>query len=501
MKRQLKIPLFWKFTIAIVATVALFGTLNLYFINYAVYDLFEKEITQHGRITATSIAERSIVPIAYDDLATLDRIVSDQKKIDPTIAYIFIIDNNENLIAHTFEQNVPSDLLSVNKTRKSDSVYMVKIQPKKNHDSMIRDMAFPIMQGNLGVVRIGLYEENYIKSINKTTRIFLLMVLFFLLFGIIGAFFFSYIISTPLKRISDITKKIELGSSDIQNEDFDESLKRSDLVKWKNILNVKDEIDVLITSFGEMISRLKNTYAKLKRTQSSLFHSEKMASLGTLSAGIAHEINNPIAGIQNCIRRLQENPDKLKQNISYLEMIDEALRKIEKVVIGLLDYSKKTEMHFSNENLNRIIENVLVLTSYKLENSRIAIVKNFGNKSNMLNISANHLEQVVLNIVLNSIDAIEEKKLDNRDFPGEIKFDIKESPDSVYLEIADNGTGIATKHLNEIFDPFFTQKKTGTGTGLGLSVSYGIIEQHNGTISATINEKGGLTQVIRLPKS
>ncbi len=500
MKRPLKIPLFWKFSIAITGTVVLFGIINLYFTNYAVYDLFERELVRHGTITATGIAERTIVPIAYGDLAALDRLVTDQKKIDPGIAYLFIIDKDEQLIAHSFEQTVPPELFNANKKSINDSVYTVKIQPENNPYTMIRDLAVPIMQGNLGVVRIGLYEENFMKSIHKTTRIFLVMVIIFLVVGILGAFLFSYIITTPLKAISNISRKIELGTLDIEEEDFEEYLNRSELIKWKNILNVQDEIDALINSFGEMVTRLKNTYSELQKTQSSLFQSEKLTSLGTLSAGIAHEINNPISGIQNCVRRLQEAPENIKQNFLYLEMIDEALKKVEKVVRGLLDFSKKPDLHFTQTNIHSLIENVLLLVSHKLEKSRIAIIKDFDNKSVLVNASANHLEQVILNLVLNSIDAIDEKKIADPAYLGEIRFKINETLNTNELEIADNGIGLPSEHLKNIFNPFFSLKKVRPGTGLGLAVSYTIVEQHNGVISARINSRKGLTFLISLPK-
>lgn len=501
MKKQLNIPLFWKFSIAITGTVVVFGLINLYFTNYAVYDLFESELIRHGKITATGIAERSIVPIAYGDLAALDRLVTDQKKIDPGIAYLFIIDKDKKLIAHTFEQTVPPELLNANKKSINDSVFTVKIQFENNPNTMIRDLAVPIMQGNLGVVRIGLYEENFIKSIHKTTRIFLVMVLIFLIAGILGAFFFSYIITTPLKAISKISRKIELGTLDIEEEDFEATLNKSELVKWKNILNVKDEIDTLISSFGEMVTRLKKTYSELQKTQSSLFQSEKLASLGTLSAGIAHEINNPIAGIQNCVKRLQKAPENIKQNILYLEMIDEALKKVEKVVRGLLDFSKKPDIHFTETSISSIIENVLLLVSYKLEKSRIAIIKDFDNKNTLVNASTNHLEQVILNLVLNSIDAIDEKKIEDPSYTGEIKFKINETQKSVELEIADNGIGLPEEQIKNIFNPFFSLKKIRPGTGLGLAVSYSIIEQHNGEISARLNTRKGLTFLISLSKN
>ena len=500
MKKEVKIPLFWKFTIAIAGTVALFGIINLYLINYAVYDLFEIELTRHGKNTATSIAERSIDPIVYNDLATLNRIVNDQKRIDSTIVYIFILNQNNKVLAHTFEQTVPAELITANALGPANKFSSIEIRRKHKQESTIRDMAIPILDGNLGTVRIGLCEEDYIKSINRTSRIFLLMVILFLIFGIMGAFFFSYIITNPIKEISNFAKNIELDSLDVQNTDFETIINSSELVKWKNLLNTNDEIDELISSFGGMVSRLRNTYAELQKAQNSLFQSEKMAALGTLSAGLAHEINNPIAGMQSCIRRLKESPDNLKQNISYLELMEDAVSKIEKVVGGLLHFSRKPEMEFKEVNLLEIVESVLLLTAYRLEKSRITISKSYSNEPVIISASTNHMEQVVLNLVLNSIDAIEEKKMYEPEHSGKIHFDIFEHGNSIELEISDNGIGVPEDNLNDIFDPFFTHKKVRQGTGLGLSVCYSIVEQHKGSFRSEINKEGGLSIYISLPK-
>ncbi len=500
MKNNTLIPLFWKFAIAIVSTVTIFGIINLYITNSEVYRLYESELTRHGRTSAITMAERSINPIIYNDLVSLNNIVSSQKNIDSSFAYIFITDKKGDVIAHTFDYTVPVELVNLRSHRgKGMNLSTLKVKAKYNQNIIIWDIVAPILDGDYGFVRIGLYERDYKKSLKDTSQKFILMIGMFVVFGIIGALFFSYIITKPIKIISNISKKIELGTLDIQEDDVESTLLRTALVKWKNILNINDEIDVLISSFGEMVSRLKEAYEELQKTERYLIHSEKMASLGTLSAGLAHEINNPIAGVKNCIRRLKESPENITQNTSYLELMEDAVNRIELVVGGLLNFSKKPKLVFTQINLKEIIENVLLLSAFQLERSRIAIEKSYNYKPILISGSSNQIEQVILNIILNSIDAIEEKKDSIGNFPGKIHFNITQIESKICLEISDNGIGVPKEHIKDLFNPFFTLKKIRQGTGLGLAVSYNIMEQHNGKIDCNNVEKGGLIITLTFP--
>ena len=500
MKEKIELHLFWKFTIAIVLIVALFGSINLYFINFTVYHLFEDELNRHGINTATSIAERSIDPIVYDDLAMLNKLVSDQIRIDSNVAYVFIVSEKEQVLAHTFDQNVPQSLVTSNLPVDPGKPSTLRIIDQNNDGREIRDIAVPILDGNLGFVRIGLFEENYTRSMKQTNNIFLLMVLIFLMVGIIGALFFSSIITKPLKAISQIAEKIKIDNLTKLEEIYLKEALSPELVKWKNLFNTTDEIDLLIDQFGHMVTRLGQTYDELQQAQSSFLQSEKMASLGTLSAGLAHEINNPITGIQNCLRRIAESPENVKQNILYIEMMAEAVAKIEKVVGNLLNFSRKQEMIFDPVRLITVLENVLLLTSYQLEKYRISINKEFDPTNTPIYASSNHIEQVILNLVLNSIEAIEEKKMQYPEHKGEIQFRIFPDENQMIFEISDNGSGVSEANLKTIFDPFFTQKKVRQGTGLGLAVCYNIVKQHDATIEASNNEKGGLTMTIKFRK-
>ena len=501
MKRRKIFPIFWKFTIAVVLIVMVFGTINLYLIDYAVYDLFRTELTRHGKITARTISTNSITPILYNDQAMLNQIVMEQKQIDSNIAYIFIIDKRGEVLAHTFEKFVPGALQKSNEPTSKHEIGITKIQDKLEPSIIIRDLAVPIMEGNLGVVRIGLLEENYSKSMNATKRVFIIMVAVFLIVGIVGAFIFSYIITTPIKIISKISGDIDLENLDVTETNVFITLYESRLAKWKKSIWTNDEIDILTQRFGEMVSRLNLAYNDLQKAQNNLFQSEKMAALGILSSGLAHEINNPIAGIKNCIRRLENAPDNLNQNINYLKMMSEAINKIDVVVGGLLNYSRKPEMIFSKVNLVEVIENVLLLCSFQFERNQISIHKKYHHAPKYILASPNHIEQVVLNLILNSIDAIEELRMEDQSFIGEISLSIGEDDESYHFDLVDNGVGIKEEYLKDIFTPFFTKKKNRQGTGLGLAVSYSIIEQHEGHFSCKINDNNrGLNVSVALPK-
>lgn len=326
------------------------------------------------------------------------------------------------------------------------------------------------------------------------------MVLVFLLLGIVAALVLSYIITSPVKAISTYASQVDFNSFNHENTSKI-SLEDELSVRLKNLFNLTDEIDVLGTTFNEMLMRLQSAYRELKSTQESLSQTEKMASVGTLTAGLAHEINNPLAGIRNCIRRIEDKPDNLKQNKEYIAMMSEALQKIEKVVEGMLNFSRKQELAFSSVKINQLINNSITLVKYQLEKSNVQLNYNGSENDVVINASPNHLEQVFLNILLNSIDAINERKVADFTFVGAIKIYITENENTAIIDFTDNGVGVPPDKVAAIFDPFFTLKKIKQGTGLGLAVSYNIISSHNGHITGWNELSGGFTISITLPKT
>lgn len=494
-----QLPLFWKFSIAIASTVVLFGSLNLLFIRNQVYNTFENQIEKHGISVARGVAERAVEPILYDDWAALSQLIGQTKLINPDISYIFIVDHNNKLLAHTFSDYIPSGLVDVNPIPEGEDKAILILKDQQNPKLIIRDIAIPILDKQIGTVRIGMHEGAFLREIRRITALFLGMVIFFLLLGIGAALILSYIITSPVKAISSYASTVDLDS--FNHEAIDPIIIHSELsVKLKNLFNLTDEIDVLGKTFNDMLLRLQLTYRELKNAQESLMQSEKMASVGTLTAGLAHEINNPLAGIRNCIRRIEQNPENIKQNAEYISMMSEALQKIENVVEGMLNFSRKQELVFTEVDLNQLIENSTNLVKFQLEQSKVKLVKDTGIEPLQLYASQNHLEQVFVNILLNSIDAINEAKQANPQLNGTISVRAFYTDDEVFIEFSDNGIGVPDEKVASIFDPFFTLKKIKQGTGLGLAVSYNIINSHNGHITGWNEASGGFTISINLPR-
>ena len=250
-----------------------------------------------------------------------------------------------------------------------------------------------------------------------------------------------------------------------------------------------------IASFGiftDLREKLKME-RELQETQLQLLQSEKMASLGKLAAGVAHEINNPLGGILIFSKMLLEDlpPDDPRKED--LERICDESTRCKEIVKGLLEFARQTSDKTEPTDLNRaLVQGISLLENQALFHN-IRIVKNLDPNLPPITANTGQLNQVFMNIILNAAEAM--------DGQGTLSINTRLGPekDSVIVEFTDTGCGIKEEHLMRIFDPFFTTKEVGKGTGLGLSMSYGIVEKHRGRIWVKSKEGEGSTFIIELP--
>jgi len=232
---------------------------------------------------------------------------------------------------------------------------------------------------------------------------------------------------------------------------------------------------------------------KLKDVEMRVLHSEKMASLGQLAAGVAHEINNPLTGIMLYADMLLKNLDDDDERKEDLEYILEDADRCKEIVKNLLVYSRQTNPKKEILLINDLLNKSLALIRDKEIFMNIEIKKNLSHEMMMIQGDKNQIHQVIINLIINAADAMDKKgTLTIRTYRNKEKR-------KVYLEIADTGCGIDNEKISKIFDPFYTTKELGKGTGLGLSTTYGIINEIGGQISVKETGCGGTTFLIKLP--
>ncbi len=278
-------------------------------------------------------------------------------------------------------------------------------------------------------------------------------------------------------------------------------------------LNQKDEFGMLAKSFNSMAEDLKQykdrtdnwtraledevhkKTAEIVRAQEQLINAEKLASLGRMAAGVAHELNSPLTGVVTFAHLMRKRiPPENAQDAEDLNVIIEQAERCSRIVRGLLGFSRKTASENTMVDVNTLVENTISMVRNQSRFYNIEFDVRFDKSIPEISIDANQIQQVFLNLLINAADAMEEK--------GKITVSsrlIEDGERFLELQFSDTGPGIAEDIQGKIFEPFFTTKPPGKGTGLGLSVSYGIIKKHGGQISVESEAGKGASFFIRLP--
>ncbi|MGB8840545.1 MAG: ATP-binding protein [Aliidongia sp.] len=296
---------------------------------------------------------------------------------------------------------------------------------------------------------------------------------------------------------ADLQKQIEMAANF-----FSETLS-----SFEMLMRGYRDSNVLLQETNEMLRRTKATaeeaHNRLQHTQTQLVHSAKMASLGELVAGIAHEVNNPLtfvianqATVGTLLAEVAANAqvhralaDKLEKARDRLARTRNGLDRITSIVLNLQTFSRLDEGDFKEVRVNESIESVIMLIEHRFED-RITLTTEFCAEDKLF-CSPAILNQVVMNILTNAIDAID----------GDGVIGIRTRRDEALFEISvsDNGSGISSENLERIFEPFFSTKPVGSGTGLGLAISYSIVKAHRGVITVESELCKGSTFTVKIP--
>lgn len=234
----------------------------------------------------------------------------------------------------------------------------------------------------------------------------------------------------------------------------------------------------------------------------SFVDSIKLVSMGEMSAGVAHELNSPLTAVVGNSQLLLRETSPEDPQFQLIKDIHSSGLRCQKIIKNLLTFSRQDEFTFDDVDINEVVDSALALATYQIEKSKITLTVNKTADIPILSGSANSLEQIIVNLLLNAKDAVESMLRDEGNgAKGEIEVTTRIHPDRklVIVDITDNGSGIEEEHIPQIFNPFYTTKKNGKGTGLGLSVSLGIAQAHGGFIDLETKVGSGSTFSLILP--
>lgn len=298
----------------------------------------------------------------------------------------------------------------------------------------------------------------------------------FLIIGSVFSFALASRITKPLNELKDITNQI--GSGDFKVE-----------------INVKsnDEVGELAVNIDKMKKSLLERDEQLEHSKTALVQSEKMSAFGQLSAGIAHEVKNPLAGILGHAQ-LGKSKSKDPDVTKHLDMIERETRRTKEIIENLMKFARSEKPDLTTTDLHETVSRAVDLVDHQISLQGIKIVRDFHPVSTV-NANSNQIQQVLLNLMMNAGHAMENVKTKT------LTVSVEDKNDFVQIRIKDSGAGMSPEVQKRIFEPFFTTKPAGKGTGLGLSVSIGIVQDHKGKIYVESQAGSGTTFFIDIPKT
>jgi two-component system NtrC family sensor kinase len=302
-------------------------------------------------------------------------------------------------------------------------------------------------------------------------------------------------IARPILRLREVSQAVAAGHLD-QQTGLSGSDEIADLAGAFDTmtLRLRERTAEAAQLYAESLQRndeLAQMNAQLRATQQQLVHSEKMAAIGQLTAGIAHDVRNPLANIKGLAELLAEEPSLNDAAREFLSDIRGNADRANRIIGDLMKFARQSKLELTWADVRATVETVLRLTTYQIRQARVILKTDLPPRPAMALHDPQAIQQVVVNLVQNAIQAMPDG--------GTLRVAVGQTSDVVAIAVQDTGTGIPPENLGRIFDPFFTTKPAGEGTGLGLSVSYGIVSHHGGRLNVESTVGQGTTFTILLP--
>lgn len=453
-------------TIAIALSVAV---LILIPVRGVVINAFRAELGKKASSIAANLSDRIANFILLGDKFQTEKAFYEVLEQEPDLEYIFVTDEAGVMFAHTFDKGVPAGVLSWNPLNAKVS----NIQLLKTEKGDIRDVGVNVFEGMKAELHLGIREDSLKDTLLKMRYLTLPAIVFAILLGAAASILLSRFITKPLSEFVGFAKVLGKGEFGGRVE-----------------VRSRDEIGELAHSFNKLSMELKAAMEKMEEayTYTHLLQTEKLSSIGQISAGLAHELKNPVTTLKMLFQAFVENPDMTREDAA---VINKEIEKIDNVLNSFLGFVKEKGFRFSEINIDKLIDRILSLASFDLDSYGIVVQKDMTDNLPSITGDRALLEQVFLNLIINAVEAMPDG--------GEIRISGKTDNNFVDVMIWDKGGGIPADLKSKVFNPFFTTKEH--GTGLGLSIAYNIINAHRGELFFDTNEGVGTVFTVRLPKA
>lgn len=427
-----------------------------------------------------NLMELSVTGALYKlDTFRLETIAREAKAL-PNVDYAYIFDDKGRIVGDfhedqsqlfsTFTDELGQNIINSNAT-------LVNTDYKKH----ILDISKPVVLGHerLGGIRLGFDLNPIIQEMGEVTLRGVEISSAIFLVGLAIIFVITIRMTRPLERLTMAAKRIEEGD-----------------LQYRVSIHRDDEIGSLATAFDQMTDRLMRRDAELKQSQSIIRRADRLSSLGMLTAGLAHEIRNPLVAIRTFTQLLPERYLDQEFRNSFQALALKEIDRICGLVNDLLSFARPTAPNTSAQDVNEIVENIARILETEAKEQDVKILLHLADGLPKIFIDKEQIKQVCMNLILNAIQSIEGGGLvEASTHP----FGENGSRGFVQIEVRDTGIGIPEKDLENIFNPFFTTRKD--GSGLGLSISHQIVKEHGGYIVVESQVGRGTSFFVRLPVS
>lgn len=466
MLSRVRFPLWLKLAafavLGVIATHAVHLVVAVQIADRAVVDGLEV----NGASMARLVAQQASDAVLIDDVMELHDLVTNS--VGGSVAYCFITRDGRVLASST----LPAVGLVGLRTAGDHAPMLVDIG---GHEYI--DVAAPIMDGGPGIVRVGMDTASARATGRKLAGLLVALAATVMVAGIVAAFVVGRGIARPLGELLRAAARFDPNEAVVSLP-----------------LHGRDEIADVTRRFNEMMVRLKAAHDEQMSARSRQVATERMAALGFLVPGIAHEVNNPLGGIKNCVRLMQKGDIADDERREYLALMAEGIGRIEQTLQHLLKFSRPRPLLLAPVSAQEIVHEAGGLVGPMLHNRHIGYDVALGEEGDSRVVAdRNQMSQALLNLILNAAYVTPEGKA--------VRVRLRWRPGFIGFSVEDQGPGIPREIRDRVTTPFFTTKPEGEGTGLGLSVTQSIVDAHDGELTLECPEGGGTVATIWLRES